>query len=168
MAKRARQLSNHGRTSHYGYGLVGWNSRLDTLQAAYLNITIEYLSARIKSRLEAVRFYKKQLLGSVINQMVAPPDFIENGYSNVGLIKEADLKANVETVLRANKIGFGNIYPGAMSDQECSEKHMHSHIGGGQAQSICDTVINLPVFPYITEDELTTVVDVINSASQGK
>jgi UDP-2-acetamido-2-deoxy-ribo-hexuluronate aminotransferase len=168
LAQKARQLSNHGRTSHYGYGLVGWNSRLDSLQAAYLNIAVAYLPARIQSRLEAVTFYKEQLSGTIINQMVAPVDYSQNGYCNVGLIKEANSKSAVEAALRANNIGFGNIYSGAMSDQECSSKFMHSHIGVDNAQKICDTVINLPLFPYITQDELSIVVGVINSVCEDK
>jgi dTDP-4-amino-4,6-dideoxygalactose transaminase len=166
LAKRARQLSNHGRTSHYGYGLVGWNSRLDTLQAAYLNIAIEYLPARIDSRRAAVRFYQKKLSDTFVPQMLAPVDYLENGYCNVGLIENTDLKSSVEAALRSNDIGFGNIYPGAMSDQECSSQFMHSHVGGVEAQKICKSVINLPVFPYITHDELDTVVNVIKSVCE--
>jgi dTDP-4-amino-4,6-dideoxygalactose transaminase len=166
LAKRARQLSNHGRTSHYGYGLVGWNSRLDTLQAAYLNIAIEYLPARIESRRAAVEFYKGKLSGSSIAQMLAPADYLENGYCNVCLIENADLKSSVEVALRSHAIGFGNIYPGAMSDQECSLQFMHSHVGGVEAQKICKSVINLPIFPYITNKELETVFDVIKSVCE--
>ena len=161
LAKRARQLSNHGRTSHYGHGLVGWNSRLDSLQAAYLAIAIDYLPARIESRREAIRFYQEKLSDTFVHQMLAPFNYIENGYCNVGLIENPDLKSSVEAVLRSYDIGFGNIYPGAMSDQECSSQFMHSHFGGAEAQKICKSVINLPVFPYITNNELDTVVNVI-------
>jgi UDP-2-acetamido-2-deoxy-ribo-hexuluronate aminotransferase len=168
LAKRARQLSNHGRTSHYGYGLVGWNSRLDALQAAYLNIAIGYLPARIESRRAAVKFYQKKLSDTSVYQMFAPVDYLENGYCNVGLIENADLKSSVEAALRSNDIGFGNIYPGAMSDQECSSQFMHSHVGGVEAQKICKSVINLPVFPYITHGELDTVVNVIKSVCEDR
>ena len=168
LAKRARQLSNHGRTSHYGYGVVGWNSRLDTLQAAYLNIAIKYLSARIESRRAAVRFYKETLSTTSVHQMVAPIDYVENGYCNVGLIENAQLKSSIEAALRANSIGFGNIYPGAMSDQECSSQFMHSHVGGKKAQNLCSSVINLPVFPYITHDELVTIVEVVKSVCEDR
>jgi len=55
-----------------------------------------------------------------------------------------------------------------MSEQECSKRYMHAHVGGNQAQQICSTVINLPVFPYITSAELSTVVDVVKSACEEK
>jgi len=166
LAKRARQLTNHGRTSHYGYGLVGWNSRLDSLQAAYLNIAIKHLPARIKSRQEAISYYRKHLIETDIQQMIPPSDYKENGYCNVGLVKDLKLKSVIETKLKTSEIGFGNIYPGAMSDQECSKQFMHSHVGGNEAQKICDTVINLPVFPYITDEELSIVVDTVKIACE--
>ena len=168
LAQRARQLANHGRTSHYGYGLVGWNSRLDSLQAAYLNLAIEFLPHRIESRIQAAQFYKSHLGSLGINQIDAPADYQENGYCHVGLIENANLKQTIEAALKFNNIGFGNIYPGAMSDQECSKCYMYAHVGGNQAQKICSSVINLPVFPYITSAELSIVVDVVKSACEEK
>ena len=168
LAQRARQLANHGRTSHYGYGLVGWNSRLDSLQAAYLNLAIEFLPHRIESRIQAAQFYKTHLGHLGINQIDAPADYQENGYCHVGLIENADLKQTIEAALKLNNIGFGNIYPGAMSEQECSKCYMYAHVGGNQAQKICSSVINLPVFPYITSGELSIVVDVVKSACEEK
>lgn len=109
---------------------------------------------------------KKKLSDTSVHQMFASLDYLENGYCNFGLIENADLKSSVEVALRSHDIGFGNIYPGAMSDQECSAQFMHSHVGGVEAQKICKSVINLPVFPYITDNELDTVVNVIKSVCE--
>ena len=57
LAEKVRQLGNHGRTTHYGYGAVGWNSRLDSLQAAFLNVALDYLPQRVAARRRAVAFY---------------------------------------------------------------------------------------------------------------
>jgi UDP-2-acetamido-2-deoxy-ribo-hexuluronate aminotransferase len=168
LARRTRQLANHGRTSHYGYGLVGWNSRLDSLQAAYLNLVIEFLPRRIESRLDAVTYYRQHLVGLGIDQMHAPADYVENGYCNVGLIADGNLKQAVENALKSEQIGFANIYPGIMSEQVCSKRYMRAHTGGNQAQEICRSVINLPVFPYITLSELSSVVEVVKSACEEK
>ena len=84
----------------------------------------------------------------------------------MGLIEDNALKEAVESALKAEQIGFGNIYPGAMSDQECSQRYMRAHVGGNQAQKICRSVINLPVFPYITIEELSSVVEVVRSVCE--
>ena len=49
LADKVRRLGNHGRTAHYGYGDVGWNSRLHSLQAAFLNLSLDHIAARIAS-----------------------------------------------------------------------------------------------------------------------
>lgn len=167
LAKRVRQLANHGRTSHYGYGLVGWNSRLDSLQAAYLNLALEFLPQRIASRVEAIKFYKSHLLDMGIHHMNAPASYNENGYCHVGLIDDLNLKKRLEASLREQNIGFGNIYPGPMSEQECSPRYMKSHVGGNMAHEICDAVINLPIFPYISDQELQKVIETVKTVCEG-
>ena len=167
LAKKVRQLANHGRTSNYRYGLVGWNSRLDSLQAAYLNLALEFLPKRIISRVEAIRFYQYHLSDIGIHHMKAPKSYQENGYCHVGLISDLRLKKKIETSLSNARIGFGNIYPGPMSEQQCSHLYMSSHVGGNMASQICETVINLPVFPYISEQELWKVVDTVKTVCEG-
>lgn len=117
LAAKVRQLGNHGRTTHYGYGAVGWNSRLDSLQAAFLNISLDYLSQRLASRRQAVEYYRGALANIGITQMHAPSGYLENGYCNVCLIDDLNKKLKLESALKSSAIGFGNIYPGAMSLQ---------------------------------------------------
>lgn len=161
LATRVRQLSNHGRTAHYGHGYVGWNSRLDSLQAAFLNLSMDHIDARIASRREAVAFYHQHLPALGIEVMKAPDGYAENGYCNVCLIPDLERKAALEAGLKTASIGFGNIYPGAMSEQPGAAEFLAGHFGGQEAQRLCATVLNLPLFPYMTNDELGRVIDVV-------
>jgi dTDP-4-amino-4,6-dideoxygalactose transaminase len=163
LAERVRQLSNHGRTTHYGYGTVGWNSRLDSLQAAFLNISMDYLPQRLASRREAVKYYRNTLANIGIIHMHAPSGYLENGYCNVCLIHDLDKKSKLESALKLSGIGFGNIYPGAMSVQPGAKEFLHAHVGGENAEKLCRSVINLPLFPYMTKTELDEVMQVVES-----
>lgn len=163
LADKVRQLGNHGRTTHYGYGAVGWNSRLDALQAAFLNLSLDYLPQRMASRRDAASFYHKSLAGSGFTQVTAPISYLENGYSNVCLVENMELKVKLETALRAAGIGFGNIYPGAISEQPAAAAHLHAHVGGNNAQQLCSSVLNLPLFPYMKPEELDEVVVTVRS-----
>lgn len=167
LAGAVRQLGNHGRTTHYGYGAVGWNSRLDAFQAAFLNISLDYLPQRLASRREAVDYYKSSLASIGIPQMLAPSGYLENGYCNVCLIEDLDKKSKLESALKSAGIGFGNIYPGAMSVQPGAKDYLHAHVGGDQAEKLCRSVINLPLFPYMTTAELTEVIQVVNIVFSG-
>jgi UDP-2-acetamido-2-deoxy-ribo-hexuluronate aminotransferase len=163
LAEKVRQLGNHGRTAHYGYGLVGWNSRLDAFQAAFLNIALDYLPRRLAARREVSAFYKSMLLGLGVKQIVAPAGFLENGYCNVCLIEDSELKQRLEAALREQGIGFGNIYPGAMSEQPGAQGFLHAHVGGVHAQQLCRSVLNLPLFPYMNAKEMAEVASVLRS-----
>lgn len=161
LAEKVRRLGNHGRTSHYGYGDVGWNSRLDSLQAAFLNLSLDNIASRIASRRSAINFYKQKLSIPGIQIMEAPNGYEENGYCNVCLIENLKLKTALENKLRANKIGFGNIYPGVMSSQVGADRYLAGHYGGSIGERLCSSVLNLPVFPYMKNEELNMVAQVV-------
>ena len=165
LADKVRRLSNHGRTTHYGYGLLGWNSRLDSLQAAFLNLSIGHLEQRIASRRASAAFYQAHLPALGIETMRPPKDYEENGYCNVCLVRDASLKAELEARLKAEGIGFGNIYPGVMSRQPGAEGVSKGHFGGKEGEVLCASVLNLPLFPYMKPEELERVLEVVRSVT---
>lgn len=162
LAETVRQLGNHGRTTHYGYGAVGWNSRLDSLQAAFLNISLDYLPQRLASRREAVDYYNNTLPKLGVKQIKAPSMYLENGYCNVCFLEDDDQKTRLEAALKEGEIGFGNIYPGAMSEQLGAKEFLHAHVGEYNAQRLCRSVLNLPLFPYMKREELVEVTDTVS------
>jgi len=161
LAERVRQLGNHGRTAHYGHGSVGWNSRLDSLQAAYLNVSLDYIHSRIASRRRSAAYYNANLPATGIQIMKAPTGYDTNGYCNVCLVSDVNVKSGLEARLKAEGIGFGNIYPNVMSRQPGAASHLIRHFGGQVGESLCSSVLNLPLFPYMTEGELQRVVRVV-------
>lgn len=163
LADKVRRLGNHGRTAHYGYGDVGWNSRLDSLQAAFLNLSLNHLEARIESRRRAATFYRKNLPLTGIQLMDVPEGYEENGYCNTCLISDQAQKTALEVQLKAEGIGFGNIYPSVMSSQPGASAYIKRHFGGQVGEQLCASVLNLPLFPYMTDLELQRVVDVVNT-----
>ena len=162
LAEKVRQLGNHGRTTHYGYGAVGWNSRVDSLQAAVINIALDFLPQRLASRRDTVEYYNSTLSGYGLKQINAPGAYLENGYCNVCLIEDTDQKARLEAALKEDGIGFGNIYPGAMSDQLGAKGFLHAHVGEDNAQRLCRSVLNLPLFPYMRAEELAEVTNTVS------
>jgi UDP-2-acetamido-2-deoxy-ribo-hexuluronate aminotransferase len=165
LADRARRLGNHGRTTHYGYGLLGWNSRLDALQAAFLNLSMDHIAARIASRRRAAAFYQSHLPALGIEVMMPPASYGENGYCNVCLVRDQGLKSSLEAKLKAEGIGFGNIYPGVMSRQPGADGVSKGHFGGDAGETLCASVLNLPLFPYMKPAELERVLEVVGSVT---
>lgn len=166
-ADNVRRLGNHGRTAHYGYGDVGWNSRMDSLQAAFLNLSLEHIAERIASRLESVRFYQQNLPQVGLQPMSAPADYQQNGYCNVCLVPSVELKASLEHRFKAEGIGFGNIYPSVMSSQPGAAGFLKAHYGGQAGEQLCSSVLNLPLFPYMAQTELQRVIEVVAEVTGG-
>lgn len=164
LATRVRRLSNHGRTEHYGFGDVGWNSRMDALQAAYLNLSFDHIAERIGSRRSAVQDYRRLLPSVGIIPMNAPEPYAENGYCNVCLIEDPAQKARIEDVLRRNEVGFGNVYPGTIASQKGAKPYLKAHYGGDGADRLTRSVLNLPLFAYITKEEIASVLDALSEA----
>lgn len=164
LADKVRCLGNHGRATHYGYSDVGWNSRLDSLQAAYINLSLNYIDQRIASRVRTALSYQECLPEFGLEVLIPPKSYQENGYCNTCLVRDSDLKISIENALKLAEIGFGNIYPGAMSKQAGAEGFNLGHFGGNNSDILCSSVLNLPLFPYMTNDEVDYVIHIVKLA----
>lgn len=176
LAERVRSLGNHGRELHYSHGLVGWNSRLGNLQASYLNINFPYLNNRIQSRRRIAERYRndlkefqvhttpglKSLDGTILKSSKTGIQIEENGYLNVILIENAKREKLIEH-LKKHQIGYGIVYPEAVSEQKGAKPYLKHKIGGENAKRITQSVINLPLFPYMTEEEYEEIIKVMKS-----
>ncbi len=163
-----RQLGNHGRTSHYGHGLVGWNSRMGGFDAAFLNLSLEYLDQRLADRRRLAAEYRERLSRLDVApedlRIIAPPaGYEENGYLNV-LRVEPSLRAEIQDALKSEDIGFGNVYPGAMSQQPGAAPFLKASFGGREAQALSESVLNLPLFAYMRAEELDEVISAVERA----
>lgn len=161
-ATRVRTLGNHGRTTHYTHGLVGFNSRIGSYESLFLNMSLEHIEKRLESRKTAVNYYQKHLEGLPLRVVTSSENVEENGYCAVAMI-EPSLRAALIETLKAANIGSGVIYPGAMSMQEGAPEFMVGKIDNGNADYISKAVLNLPCFAYITEEELAYVVKTVKN-----
>jgi UDP-2-acetamido-2-deoxy-ribo-hexuluronate aminotransferase len=159
-AKNCRILVNHGRTDHYSHGMIGWNSRIGAYESLFLNMSLRHIDQRIASRMKAVSFYEEKLKGLPYKIMRAKPTVTENGYCSVGMIDPNLRPALIESLKKAN-IGYGTIYPGAMSRQSGADGHIAGKIDNGNAHYVSQAVLNLPCFHYITTEELEYIVSIV-------
>lgn len=156
LAETVRLLANHGRMGKYEHHLVGWNSRLDVLQCAYLDLSLDFTPQRIKSRQFAADWYRKNIHHKQIQFKAPAPSTTENGYISVALLDPA-LREKLIHDLTEAKIGYGIVYPAPMSEQPGAKAWMVGKLSQGNAGKICQSIINLPCFAGIQENELEYV-----------
>ena len=121
LAERVRMLANHGRSGKYNHQFIGRNSRLDTLQAAILNVKLPYLDDWLKTRKTIAQTYRQHLLSS---ELFLPQE-AENVWQAYHLfvirlknvLKEGmDTRENLRQFLKTKGIDTGIHYPIALPD----------------------------------------------------
>ncbi len=160
LAATLRRLGNHGRTSHYEHGEVGWNSRMGGFEAAYLRLSLEHIEPRLESRRRLAERYRQHLAAEGIEVRAAPTGYRENGYLNVSLLPP-EIRAAVHAALHEHGVGFGTVYPGAMSRQPGAEAWQAGSVGGENAHWLSGSILNLPLFAYMKDEEQDRVLSVL-------
>ena len=165
LAEDLRRLANHGRLNHYEHSMVGWNSRLDNMQAAYLNLSHEYLDKRLESRENTSKIYKKTFNKlSKIKYFEAPNKYKNNNYLNL-MFMSNEFRTQLEAKLKDNQISYAITYPIPISSQIGSKNFIIENISNNlektEALIVTKEILNLPLFPYMTEKEISKVCDIV-------
>lgn len=158
LARTLRQLGNHGRAGHDDHPLVGWNSRLGGLDAAWLDLCLDHLPARLDARRRAAERYRRELADLPGWRMVAPPpEQTENGYLSVALVPPERRDAWA-AALAARGVATGRVYPRAVSAQAAAPAVLAGRDAGRVAREVGAGIINLPLFAGLRDAEAMEVV----------
>lgn len=164
VAAKVRRLGNHGRTSHYQHGEIGWNSRLGGLDAAWLLLSLDEMEARLSSRRVVAARYRAELPRLGIRVVGPPSNWVENGYLSVALI-DPERRGTFTSTLTDHGIGWGTVYPGAMSEQPGAAAELAGAYGGERSRWLSRAVVNLPLFAHMREDEVDEVLAAVQVAA---
>ncbi|MBI5624291.1 MAG: DegT/DnrJ/EryC1/StrS family aminotransferase [Elusimicrobia bacterium] len=156
VAARLRLLRNYGQPAKYVHESVGYNSRLDTLQAAVLGVKLAKLDAWNAQRREAAALYRA-LLASVPVGLHSPLEGTEPVYHVFSVLTER--RDELQASLKAAGIGTGLHYNQALHLQKC-----FLDLGGQPgdfpvAEKVARQTLSLPMFPGITKEQVETVAE---------
>jgi dTDP-4-amino-4,6-dideoxygalactose transaminase len=154
-----RILRVHGSTSRYTHERVGFNARMDGLQAAALNVKLERLEAWTEGR----RFVARRFIEGITHHDVRLPLVPEWGES---VYHQFTIRHSDRDVLRAHLTDAGIstdiIYPIPLHLQPCFSDLRFEKGAFPVAESIADTCLSLPVYPELTDDQVDFVIETIN------
>ena len=159
LAERLRRLRLHGGAREYFHDEVGFNSRLDTLQAAVLLAKLTHLAEWSAARARHAARYTKAFAGhpDVCAPRTDPAnEHIFNQYT-LRVPRRDELQAH----LKSKHIGNSIYYPLSLHLQPC-----FAHLGYARgslpaSEAASAQVISLPVFPELTEAQQQTVIDAV-------
>jgi UDP-2-acetamido-2-deoxy-ribo-hexuluronate aminotransferase len=161
-AKDCQTLINHGRISHYEHGMIGWNSRLGAYEAMFMLESLKHLDTKLESRRATCERYRKEVKNPALKFISPASNVWENGYLSVAVMEPTTRPAFGE-YLKKHEIGFGMVYPGAMSEQPGALGHIGGKISHGNADWVAKSVVNLPCFAYMRKDEVDFVIQTVNA-----
>lgn len=160
LAERARLLREHGSPRKYEHTVLGFNSRLDTLQAVVLSAKLTRLEGWNEQRRTAAARYDALLAGLPLLRPVVAPGNLPVWHLYVVQVDDRD---RVLADLHAAGIGAGIHYP--------TPVHLTGAFGDlGKrgdfpvAETLADRILSLPLFPEITEGQQARVVAAVRAA----
>lgn len=150
--EKIRRLRNYGQRVKYFHDEIGYNSRLDEIQAAILAIKIRYLDRWNKRRNQAANIYQQGLPGVKMQKI------IDGGQScyHVFAIESADRDGLIK-FLADHYVGALVHYPLPIHLQKCY--HYLGYRAGDfpKAEKACERLVSLPIFAELGEEKIKRV-----------
>lgn len=157
LAEVVQKLRNYGTSTKYVNEILGFNSRLDELQAAFLNVKLPTVDADNERR----RAISKKYIFEIKNEKIALPkyDGSENHVFHLFVIRVENRNVFMDYLDR-NSIGHLIHYPSPPHKQQALLEF--SHLSFPKTEKIHNEVVSIPMSPVMTEEEVERVISVLN------
>jgi dTDP-4-amino-4,6-dideoxygalactose transaminase len=159
-ADRMRCLRVHGMEPKYYHKHLGWNARMDALQAALLRVKLPYLERWITARQAAALRYDALIEEHRLSHLLQAPTAVRHRRHtfNQYVVHVNGDRDGLVRHLKADHIGCEIYYPVPLHLQECLH-HLGHHAGDFPiAEDACRRVLALPMYPELTEAQQRRVI----------
>ena len=162
VARKVRALRNYGSEAKYHHPELGFNSRLDTLQAVVLSVKLPRLPAWNEARRQAARRYDRLLAG--IPGVHLPATLPGNEHVWHLYVVRVPRRDAVLGALNAADVGAAVHYPVPIHLQGAFHHLGHRRGDFRAAEAAADEVLSLPLFPEITPEQQERVAAALRRA----
>ena len=160
IVQRVRLLRNHGRKDKYEHLVEGFGYRLDALQAAILNVKLNYLELWTECRRQHAELYTGLLNGSSIPTPLESED-VRHVYHLY--VIEVENRDEVQQQLKAKGIATGVHYPIPLHLQPAYRYLGYQAGAFPYAEAASQKILSLPMFPELTEEQIHFTVQTLTS-----
>jgi dTDP-4-amino-4,6-dideoxygalactose transaminase len=165
LAASCRSIANHGQSSRrYYHDMVGVNSRLDAMQAAILGVKLAYLDEFAEDRRRAATFYDSAFAG--LSELTPPARQVNSThvFHQYTLIVNNGQRDALQAYLQDKKVPSMIYYPVPLYEQKAYQSALLSENGGlPVTESLCRSVISLPMHTELDEESLSYICEVVRS-----
>ena len=165
IAMKIRAIKSHGGVKRFEHKYIGLNARLDTIQAAILNVKLNYFDLTIKKRNTCAEYYTNNLKDLESLKHIKLPYINKNKMSvwaQYSIIANSEnTRDNIVKFLKENNVNAAIFYPAPLHTQECFQ-YLNYKIGDlPQTEKVCKTIFNLPCYAEISRENQDYVIDLI-------
>jgi len=170
LAAEIRSLRNLGSTVRYVHQRMGFNSRLDTIQGAVLNVKLPHLDAWNDRRTQIADRYRAALAGhSARLRVIDQANWTSRHAHHLFVVRSLDGRRDgIVRGLQARGIGAAIHYPIAIHQQEAFQSLLTGPTRFPVAERLASEVFSLPLCPDMTDGEAQTVLDTLHSVLQAE
>lgn len=161
LAEKIRMIANHGQKVKYHHTVLGCNSRLDTLQAAILDVKLKHLDRYSHARYQAAQYYTEQLKG--LAGLVTPAEmpYSSHVYHQYTLQVLEGKRDALKKHLEESGIPAMIYYPLPLQRQEAFQAITRAAGSLAIAEKLADSVLSLPIDTEITPEQQDLVISCI-------
>lgn len=162
LAARIRAIANHGMVVRYHHDLIGVNSRLDSIQAAILDVKLPHLNEYIAARQRAAAFYDRAFEGNP--HLILPA----RSKASTHVFHQYTLQiAGFDRDLLKQKLAEAGIpamvyYPVPLHMQKAYQDPRYKQGDFPAAEYLAQCVLSLPMHTELDEEQLTYITDTVN------
>ncbi len=158
---RAKKIFDHGRLDKYTHDVIGYNLRMDDIQAAVLLVKIKYILEWTKKRQENAALYTELFSG---NPKIVTPKTQKGGEHVYHLyVIQVENRDGLMAHLKEKGIDVRNHYPVPLHIQPAFDYLGYKKGDFPVTESVASRVVSLPIFPELTKDEIKFIADEVNS-----
>ncbi|MGH9536095.1 MAG: DegT/DnrJ/EryC1/StrS family aminotransferase [Terriglobales bacterium] len=173
-AARVRALRTHGSPHRYRHERLGWNARMDELQAAILRVKLPQVAAWNRRRRQIAAHYEAALAPLAAGGKIALPERSEGHVFHQYTVRIPFLRDEVRAALQVQGIGTEVYYPIPAHRQPVMARHGAGRPGAAvaapalpEAERAAAEVLSLPMFPELRDEEVACVAAALRSALEG-
>jgi dTDP-4-amino-4,6-dideoxygalactose transaminase len=160
-AKTLRMLRHHGSRQTYLHERVGWNSRLDELQAAVLRVKLKHLARFNDARRAVARRYREKLAGA---KVVLPVEHGRGTHVYHQFTIRSQRRDAIREALAKEGIASAVFYPMPLHQQPAYEG-LGKNTSLPVAEALAKSVLSLPIHPLLDEASIDRIAACVRSAA---
>ena len=164
-AKLLESIRVHGKGEmKYDNVRIGLNSRLDTIQAAILSVKLRAFKEYELTDINKVADKYTEALSGIVKTPVIPEGFYSSWAQYTIQLDSRQTRDRLQEALKKEGIPSMVYYPKPMHRQEAFKENCYDDADFTNTVKLCETVLSLPMHPYLTDDDVKIVTDNVKSA----